>query len=80
MTCPDNVYRRSIALYYYTVEENPYRRATFYQARPGEKDNKMMVKLDNTMVSVYTHIKGWLGANDKIVSSILKLFSGRKKR
>jgi hypothetical protein len=28
----------------------------------------------------YTNIKGRLGANDKVVSGILKLFSGRKKR
>lgn len=78
--CPENVYRRSIALYYYTVEENPYRRATYYQARPGDGNKKWLVGLDNAMVSLYTNIKGRLGANDKIVSSILKIFSGRKNR
>jgi len=67
-------------LYYYTVEENPYRRATYYQARPGEENKKLMVGLDNAMVSLYTNIKGRLGANDKVVSGILKLFSGRKKK
>ncbi|OQP60603.1 proline hydroxylase [Niastella vici] len=79
-TCPADVYRRSIALYYYTVEENPYRRATYYQTRPGEENKKLMVGLDNAMVSLYTNIKGRLGSNDKVVSNILKLFSGRKKR
>jgi hypothetical protein len=24
MTCPEGTFRRSIALYYYTIEENPY--------------------------------------------------------
>jgi hypothetical protein len=79
MTCPEGVYRRSIALYYYTVEENPYRRATYYQARPGEGGKKFLVKLDNMLVATYTAIKGKLGANDKVISNILKFFSGKKK-
>jgi hypothetical protein len=79
MTCPEGRFRRSIALYYYTIEEKPFRRATYYKARPGEGSKKFMVKLDNMMVAAYTEIKGWLGANDKIVSNILKLFSRKKK-
>ena len=79
MTCPDGVYRRSIALYYYTVEENPYRRATYYQARPGEGSKKILVRLDNALVSLYTNIKGRLGANDKVISGLLKFFSKKRK-
>jgi hypothetical protein len=79
MICPEGTFRRSIALYYYTVEENPYRRATNYQARPGEGKKKFFVKLDNAMVALYTEIKGRLGASDKIVSSVLRFFSGKKK-
>jgi hypothetical protein len=80
MTCPEGVFRRSIALYYYTEEKNPLRRATYYQARPGDGSNKILVKLDNALVSLYTNIKGKLGANDKIISNILKFFSGGKKK
>jgi hypothetical protein len=80
MECPEGVFRRSIALYYYTVEANPYRRATYYQARPGDGSNKLLVKIDNALVSAYTAVKGKLGANDKVVSGILKLFSGKKKK
>ena len=80
MTCPDGVFRRSIALYYYTVEDKPFRRATYYQARPGENDKKLMVKIDNAMVAAYTEIKGRLGANDKVISKILKFFSRKKKK
>jgi hypothetical protein len=80
MTCPEGVFRRSIALYYYTVEANPFRRATYYQARPGEGGKKFLVRLDNAMVSLYTAIKGKLGANDKVVSNMLKFFSGKKKQ
>lgn len=80
MTCPEGTFRRSIALYYYTEEANPYRRATFYQARPGDGSNKLLVKLDNALLSAYTAVKGKLGANDKIVSRLLKFFSGKKKK
>jgi len=80
MQSPEGTFRRSIALYYYTVEENPFRRATYYQARPGDGSNKLLVRLDNALVSLYTNIKGKLGANDKIISGILKFFSGGKKK
>ncbi len=79
MTCPENVFRRSIALYYYSIEDKPFRRATYYQARPGEGNKKILVKIDNAMVAAYTEIKGRLGANDKIISKILRFFSGKKK-
>ena len=78
MTCPEGHYRRSIALYYYTIEENPLKRSTHYVARPDEKGKRFMVQLDNTMIAVYTRIKGMLGANDKLVSNILKFFSRKK--
>lgn len=80
MECPEGVFRRSIALYYYTVEDNPLRKATFYQARPGDGNNKLLVKLDNKMVSLYTSVKRKLGINDKVVSNILRFFSGGKKK
>jgi len=79
MTCPEGTYRRSIALYYYTIEENPVRRATYYQARPGDGSNKLLVKIDNALLSAYTALKGRLGANDKVVSKVLRFFSGKKK-
>jgi len=77
MTCPEGQFRRSIALYYYSIEKNPFRRATYYKARPGQ-GNKLMVKLDNAMVALYTEIKGWLGSNDKVVSNVLRFFSRKK--
>ncbi|PSL29037.1 2OG-Fe(II) oxygenase [Chitinophaga ginsengisoli] len=77
-TCPEDRYRRSIALYYYTEEAQPFRRATHYMVRPGEEKKKFRVKLDNFMVATYTDIKGMLGANDKIVSKVLRFFSRKK--
>ncbi len=80
MTCPEDRFRRSIALYYYSVEDKPFRRATYYQARPGEGSKKFLVKLDNALVALYTNIKGRLGANDKFISNVLRFFSGGKKK
>ncbi|NSL87610.1 2OG-Fe(II) oxygenase [Chitinophaga sp. Mgbs1] len=78
--CPEDRHRRSIALYYYTEEAQPFRRATHYVTRPGEERKKLMVKLDNTLVAIYTEIKGMLGSNDKIVSKVLRFFSRKKQR
>lgn len=74
MTCPEGTYRRSIALYYYTIEENPLMRSTHYVARPEEKKKEWRIKLDNWMIAVYTRMKGMLGSNDSVVSKILKWF------
>lgn len=79
MTCPEGQFRRSIALYYYTIEKNPLKRATHYVARPEDKSQEWRVKLDNRMLATYTWMKGLLGANDKVVSSVLRFFSGKKK-
>lgn len=78
MTCPEGHYRRSIALYYYTIEDNPLKRSTHYVARPEEKDKQMMVKLDNFMIAIYTRLKGMMGSNDQIISKVLKIFSRKK--
>ncbi|HJW30735.1 MAG TPA: 2OG-Fe(II) oxygenase, partial [Saprospiraceae bacterium] len=74
MTCPEDSYRRSIALYYYTIEENPLMRSTHYVARPEEKRKEWRIKLDNFMIAVYTKMKGVLGSNDSVVSKILNWF------
>jgi len=79
MTCPEGTYRRSIALYYYTIEENPLMRSTHYVARPVEKQKQWRIQLDNFMISVYTRIKGKLGANDSLMSSVLNWFSKKNK-
>jgi len=39
----------------------------------------LLVKIDNALLSAYTALKGRLGANDKVVSKVLRFFSGKKK-
>jgi hypothetical protein len=79
MSCPEDQFRRSFALYYYSVEDKPFRRATHYRARPGEGNKRLLVRLDNALVALYTEIKGRLGSNDKMISNVLRFFSKKKK-
>lgn len=79
MTCPEGKFRRSIALYYYTQEENPYRHATLYKARPADGAKSILIRADSMLVSLYTAIKSRLGSNDTFISNLLnKLFTGKK--
>jgi len=80
--CPEDMTRKSIALYYFTEEEGrgPRRRATNYKARPDDGFKRFLIYLDKQAISVYSWLKGKLGINDDFVSKILNLFSGKKKK
>jgi Rps23 Pro-64 3,4-dihydroxylase Tpa1-like proline 4-hydroxylase len=78
--CPEDMTRKSIALYYFTEEENiPIKRATNYRARPGDGIKSLLIWLDKKAVNVYTILKGRLGINDDLVSKVLNLFNRKKK-
>ena len=78
--CPEDMTRKSIALYYFTEEKTvPRKRATNYRARPGDGIKSLFIWADKEAVRVYNALKGWLGINDDFVSKILNLFN-RKKR
>lgn len=53
LNSPDTVFRRSLALYYYTIPENPQslkKRTTQFQVRPGSKDE---VKRETRMRQIW---------------------------
>lgn len=78
--CPENMTRKSIALYYFTEEKNtPRRRGTNYQARPGDGLKSFLIWADKKLVNTYSTVKGWLGINDDFVSKILNKLGGKKK-
>lgn len=80
IACPEDMTRKSIALYYFTEEENiPRKRATNYRARPGDGIKSLFIYLDKQLISLYNGIKGTLGINDDFVSKVLNLFNRRKK-
>ena len=79
INCPEDMTRKSIALYYFTVEKSiPKKRATNYKARPGDGAKSILIYLDKQAVNIYNSLKGWLGINDDFVSKILGLFKRKK--
>ncbi len=78
--CPEGMTRKSIALYYFTEEKTvPRKRATNYQARPGDGFKSLFIWLDKQMISLYNTLKGWLGINDDFVSKVLNFLNRGKK-
>ena len=76
MTCPEGVARRSLALYYFTIEESPEVRSTNYRARPGDGLHAIPIYLDRQLLRCYDWMKRRLGLSDELVS---KLFRGKDR-
>lgn len=74
LTCPSEITRNSIALYYYTVDTVKTKlKATNYKARPlSQDDNKILIWLDKVVVAGYTRVKSKLGISDQTIGSLLK--------
>jgi Rps23 Pro-64 3,4-dihydroxylase Tpa1-like proline 4-hydroxylase len=78
LQCPENVSRKSLALYYYTPEENAnvHARSTDYKSRPGDGVVKSaLIWLDKKAVDVYSRAKARFGFSDELASKILGMFS-----
>lgn len=77
--CPEDMTRKSIALYYFTEEAiAPTLRATNYRARPDDGAKAILIWLDKKAVGIYTSLKRTLGINDAWVSNVLNKLSGKK--
>ena len=71
MRCPEGVSRRSLALYYFSIEDDPLVRSTEYRARPGDGAHSIMIYADKQMLRVYDWAKRHLGLSDQTASKIL---------
>ena len=81
LTCPDDVARRSMALYYFTQEENAVRRSTNYQARPEESRlKKAAISADRVALDVYDRAKRRLGISDERVSKVMTKVDRLRRR
>ena len=79
--CPEEMTRKSIALYYFTEEKAiPKKRATNYRARPGDGFKSVFIYLDKQLIALYNTIKGILGINDDFISKVLNLFNRKKPK
>jgi Rps23 Pro-64 3,4-dihydroxylase Tpa1-like proline 4-hydroxylase len=81
LTCPAGESRKSLALYYYTVE--PGKKVTVhstdYFARPQDSWAKSaMIWLDKKAVDLYSRAKARFGFSDELASKILGFLSGKK--
>jgi hypothetical protein len=79
MRCPEDVARRSLALYYFTVEEDPLVRSTEYRSRPGDGAHAILIFVDNQLLRSYDWLKRRLGISDQLGSKVLG-FRDRARR
>lgn len=81
LDCPDGVSRKSLALYYYTVDldSKSSPRSTNYRARPSDGlGNAAMIWLDKQAVDLYSRAKSRFGFSDEWASKVLGLISRKK--
>jgi hypothetical protein len=81
LTCPEGESRKSLALYYYTVEQGdkPVVHSTDYFARPQDGWKKAaMIWLDKKAVDLYSRAKARFGFSDDLASRILGFLSRKK--
>ncbi len=81
LTCPPGRSRKSLALYYYTIDSDykSSHRSTNYRSRPSDGVVKsMLIWLDKQAVNLYSRAKARLGFSDELASKILGFLFGRK--
>ena len=78
LACPQGISRKSIALYFFTADEDAFNvQSTRYIARPKDRGKRLLISLDNFAVSCYSRLKRNFGFGDGFISSLLR--SMRKK-
>ncbi len=71
LTCPPDMARRSMALYYFTAGTPARRISTNYRARPQDGTKKVAIWADKVAVDAYDRVKRRLGLSDDAVQSAL---------
>lgn len=80
LTCPPEEARRSMALYYFTQEQQAVRRSTNYRARPQDGMKKVAIGADRIAVDVYDRMKRKLGVSDESVQKVLARVDKLRRR
>jgi Rps23 Pro-64 3,4-dihydroxylase Tpa1-like proline 4-hydroxylase len=76
LVCPPDVVRRSIALYYFTPEEQDIElQSTHYRARPQDASKRWLIEVDNLLLKGYTLAKRRLDLKDNFLSKLLSIGS-----
>ena len=79
MRCPEDVTRKSLALYYFSVEDDPTVHSTEYRSRPGDGAHAILIFADNQVLRCYDWLKRRLGISDELGSKLLG-FRNRSRR
>jgi len=79
---PEGTTRRSLALYFYTLQSDPnyVAKSTDYRPRPGEGlKSSFFIWADKKAVHAYSVLKKRLGLSDDFAGKMLGVFSRKKK-
>src|SRR6185503_12943218 len=68
LSCPPDVARQSLALYYFTEEPAPLIRSTDYRARPGDGMKSAAIYADKQVLRLYDVLKRRLHLSDDVAS------------
>ncbi len=81
ITCPEDITRKSIALYYFTEEAVHKVHSTNYKPIPTDNlFKRCMIILDKMVLSSYDMFKRIFKFDDRFVSNVLKTISSLKKK
>jgi hypothetical protein len=80
LRCPPEVSRRSLALYYFSIEDDPPVRSTEYRARPGDGPRAVLIYLDKHVLRAYDRVKRRLGLSDQAASQLLRRVQRFRRR
>ena len=80
LTCPPGEARRSMALYYFTKEVAPTRRATYYQPRPTDGAKRFAIVADRFAVDVYDRAKRVLKIDDDATQRAMQRIDRLRRR
>ena len=76
LNLPENISRKSFAVYYFVEEEKPIKLyPSTFTARPGDKlYYKLLMGIDSFLNKIFSFLKRYKIVNDKFASKILDLF------
>ena len=81
MTCPEDVSRKSLALYYYTEKDATFvARSTEYRARPGDGIQGVWIYMDKMVLRLYDKLKRTFQLSDNFASNLLGMMHHFRKK
>jgi 2-oxoglutarate-Fe(II)-dependent oxygenase superfamily protein len=81
LRCPEGESRKSVALYYYTLDSDFHVRARSTNYRPRPQDGVLksaMIWLDKEALDLYSRAKSRFGFSDELASKILGFLSRKR--